>query len=382
MSRIRIVIADDEPVVRKALEQLIASEPTLRLVGVAADSDEVVDLAGRLQPDVALLDVRMPGGGPEAARGIRECSAYTKVIALSAYADRETVLEMIRSGAAGYLVKGAAGAEVLDTISRCARGESRLSGEITGDVVAELSDHLERAAAVDEIHRSQVERIQRVLGGNELGIVLQPIADLETGEVIGYEALSRFLEPTASPAEWFGDADTVGLRAELELHALRAALARLDSLPPSSFLSINISPDSLAFEPCRGLDADTCSRIVLELTEHAPVDDYDAVARALASARADGVRIAIDDVGAGFASLRHILHVAPEFIKLDSSLTHDVQDDPGRRAVAQAMITFATELRATIIAEGIETEEQLQTLRALGVRYGQGFYIARPSRFP
>ena len=90
----------------------------------------------------------------------------------------------------------------------------------------------------------------------------------------------------------------------------------------------------------------------------------------------------MDDVGAGFASLRHILQLAPEFIKLDATLTQDVDRDPGRCALAQAMITFAAELGATIVAEGIETADQLTTLQRLGVRYGQGFYIARPGPLP
>ena len=106
--RVRILIADDEPVVRAALGQLIASEPAFELVGIAKDSDDAIAIAEHLRPDVVLVDVRMPGGGgPAAARGIRKGSSQTKVVALSAYGDRDTVLEMIRSGAVGYLVKGA-----------------------------------------------------------------------------------------------------------------------------------------------------------------------------------------------------------------------------------------------------------------------------------
>ncbi len=152
-AKVRIVIADDEPVVRAALAQLIASEPAFDLVGIAEDTAAAIALAERLRPDVALVDVRMPGGGPLAARWILAASAETKIVALSAYGDRETVLEMIRSGATGYLVKGASGHELLETIGRCARGESRVSGEITGDVVAELSQHLERAAQAEESRR-------------------------------------------------------------------------------------------------------------------------------------------------------------------------------------------------------------------------------------
>jgi EAL domain-containing protein (putative c-di-GMP-specific phosphodiesterase class I) len=123
-------------------------------------------------------------------------------------------------------------------------------------------------------------------------------------------------------------------------------------------------------------------RIVLEVTEHAAVRDYGRLNAAVGTLRSRGVRLAVDDAGSGFASLQHILRLAPDFIKLDMELTRDVDNDLARRALAAALISFAAEIGATIIAEGIETEAELSTLRDLGVAYGQGFFLARPAELP
>ncbi|HXG76057.1 MAG TPA: EAL domain-containing protein [Gaiellaceae bacterium] len=208
--------------------------------------------------------------------------------------------------------------------------------------------------------------------------MFQPIVDLTTGRTAGLEALSRFPPDLPGPEQWFASAEAVGLRRELEAHAAAEALRFLDAIDGSLFLSLNLSPDALRLRPCAHLPKARRRRVVLGLTEHAPVDDYDALCRELDRVRADGVRVAVDDAGAGFANLRHVLRVTPDFIKLDADLTHGIHDDRRRRALEHALVTFADELGATIVAEGIETEEELETLRSLGVGYGQGYYIARP----
>jgi EAL domain-containing protein (putative c-di-GMP-specific phosphodiesterase class I) len=117
----------------------------------------------------------------------------------------------------------------------------------------------------------------------------------------------------------------------------------------------------------------------LEITEHEAIDDYATLADALAPLRERGLRVAVDDVGAGYASLRHALQLAPDMVKMDISLTRDIDRDAGRRALATALISFAAETDMTIVAEGIETAGELHALRELGVKYGQGFYLARPA---
>ena len=382
MGPIRVLIAEDERVIRDALARMVDDEETLELVAVAADAEEAAALAGRERPDVALIDVKMPGGGGvKATREIRRLSPQTRVVALSAYDDRGTVLQMVRAGVSGYLVKGGPPEEIVETIHRSVRGYGALSGEVAAEVIAELGGHLAREELENEERRMAVERIERAIRGDGVGMVYQPIFDLENQRPIGYEALARFsMEPNRPPDVWFEEGAAVGLGPELELAALSFAMAEIGSLPDGAYLAVNISPAtalSAQFQQAAArLDA---GRLVVEITEHAKVEDYEALAHSLRTVRSRGARLAIDDAGAGFASLRHILLLAPEVIKLDISLTRDVHSDRARRALASALISFASEIEATIVAEGIETQDEMDALRSLGVRYGQGFFLARPA---
>ena len=121
--------------------------------------------------------------------------------------------------------------------------------------------------------------------------------------------------------------------------------------------------------------------IVLEITEHDPIDDYTTMVAGLRTI-GEGVRIAVDDAGAGYAGLRQILEMRPDVVKLDIALVHGIDGDPARRALASAMVAFAFDTGATVLAEGIETTDELETLRSLGVSLGQGFLLARPAPAP
>lgn len=381
---IRVLVAEDESILAHVLSELIATEPSMELVGLATDAPEAVELAAAASPDVALVDVKMPGGGgPRAAREIRERSPQTAVLALSAYEDQGSVLEMLRAGAVGYLVKGGTVEQILDGIRRACQGQSILSAEVAGNVVRELAAHLERdQRAVEEVE-DRTRRVRNLLASGGPDVALQPIAELATGRVVGVEALARFREPPPRPDLWFDEAASVGLRTELELAALHSALDRLHALPPTAYLSVNMSPAIAAQDEAREMLGQTVSeRVVLEITEHAPVEDYDTLGRVLADVRAQGTRLAVDDAGAGFASLRHILRLEPDIIKLDITLTRDIDRDRARRALASGLIAFATEIGAAIVAEGIETRDEIRTLQDLGVEYGQGYFLARPAPDP
>ena len=194
------------------------------------------------------------------------------------------------------------------------------------------------------------------------------------------EALARFLtEPMRGPAVWFAEANEVGLGVELELAAMRAALLRLDEFPPGVSIALNVSPATALDPRFSELLLGVAGRVVIEITEHAQVDDYDALCDALAPLRERGAQLAIDDVGAGFANLRHILRLAPDLVKLDLSLTQEIARDPAREALASSLVGFAEGVGASIVAEGISSDEDLALLRMLGVDYGQGFHLARPS---
>jgi EAL domain-containing protein (putative c-di-GMP-specific phosphodiesterase class I) len=247
----------------------------------------------------------------------------------------------------------------------------------------ELRELFRRNQATADTMREAEEarqRIARVLAGVGLRMLFQPIANLETGGVAGVEALARFTDGRG-PDTWFAEASSVDLEEELDLAAVRAALSQLDHLPRGAFLSMNLSSGTAASDMLRDLlDPFPCERVVLEITEHAPIEDYEALDESLRWIRHRGGRLAVDDAGAGFASLRHILSLAPDVIKLDISLTRNIDTDQARRALARAFITFAGEIDAMIVAEGIETQAELECLHELGVTYGQGYHVARPGR--
>jgi EAL domain-containing protein (putative c-di-GMP-specific phosphodiesterase class I)/DNA-binding NarL/FixJ family response regulator len=375
---ITVLIADDEPLVRTFLTELLNDNELFEVVAAGASADEAIELAASVLPALALLDVKMPGGGAQAIRGILACSPNTRIVALSAYDDDAVALEMIRAGAVSYIVKGAPPEEIVETAIRSARGESVLSAEISSGVIGHLAAHLQKSDHAASGQRRVLERIQRVIDERLFDTVFQPIISLETRQVIGHEALTRFRSgPVQGPDLWFAEAELVGLRATLELVTAWAAVSRFQEANRKGFLSLNASPDTLGqcAQLSHGIGGD---RLVVEVTEHAAIDDYDALQPALSAMRRQGIRIAVDDAGAGFSSLRHALELDPDYVKLDVSLTQGIDRDRKRRALAAGMIGFANELGAAIVAEGIEAAPELETLRELGVPYGQGYLIGRP----
>jgi len=390
MDRIRVLIADDEQSVLDVLTALMDAESDLEVAASARDAETAIQLATREQPDVAILDVRMPGGGgPRAAREILRRSPDSRVIALSAHEEIDSVLEMLRAGALGYVVKGDSTDAIVKAIHRSLDHQGTFSSQVTGDMAHALAEQLHMVSQGSEQRRQEVEdRISRVLDGDgdgdELYMAYQPIFDLRDNEVVGLEALARFTSPPdRSTDTWLAEADAVGRLLEMELACLRTAIRDLERLPEEAYLSLNVSP-AMAIAPelhevLGGLPAE---RLVLEMTEHARVDDYPALKAALGTFRERGIRLAIDDAGAGFASLRHIVLLHPDFIKLDMTLTRDVHVDETRRALVAALVAFGSQIGAKVVAEGVEFAEQLATLRQAGVQFGQGFYLARPQALP
>ena len=385
MDTIRVLIADDEPRLRSALADLIASEESMRLVGSAGDAEEAISLAEVIRPDVAIVDVKMPaGGGPRAARGIMQASPDTRVIALSAHEDRETVLEMLRAGAVSYLVKGTAPDEIVRSIGRAAQGQASLSNEVMDGIVHELTTKLRREEGVTVDRLARQNRVRQLIEGDGMTMHFQPIVDLGSGAVVGSEALARFSDdPSRPPDERFRDATEAGLGAELELAAIRMALAEVGNAPQGTYISVNASHRVAMHGGLLALlDEAPVERLVVEITEHEPVEDYEALTSGLQVLRRRGVRIAIDDAGAGFSSLRHTLRLEPDIVKLDISITRDVDRDRGRRALASALISFADEMGMAIVAEGVETPAERATLLELGVPFGQGYLFAKPAPLP
>jgi EAL domain-containing protein (putative c-di-GMP-specific phosphodiesterase class I) len=210
-------------------------------------------------------------------------------------------------------------------------------------------------------------------------VVLQPIVELSTGERIGAEALSRFPPAWGQPPDvCFAEAHSVELGDELELQALASAAEHLDVVP--GYIAMNISPATLLTPQAAELfDRLPLDRVLLELSEHDQVEDYDALMAVLTPLRARGMRLAIDDVGAGFSSLRHIVLTAPDVIKLDRSMIDGVSTDPVLTTLVRSLVSFGHDCNSQVVAEGVETEADAAALRALGVDYGQGWHFGRPA---
>jgi len=249
---------------------------------------------------------------------------------------------------------------------------------ILADIVAQqMIRVVDQTRRVDALAAST----RRVLAEKAFSIVYQPIWDFHTLQPVGVEALCRFTEePYRSPDQWFAEAFEAGLGVDLELAAIEASLGALSVLPEPIYVSVNASPQTiLSGRLMSVLDGAPLGRVALEVTEHAEVDDYGELAAALQPLREAGVRLSIDDAGAGFSSLQHILQLKPDRIKLDMSLTRSIDSDPARRALASALVFFVREMGSKLIAEGIERQEELDVLRMLGVHKGQGYLLARPS---
>jgi EAL domain-containing protein (putative c-di-GMP-specific phosphodiesterase class I) len=226
--------------------------------------------------------------------------------------------------------------------------------------------------------------IERVLAdpGRHLSLAYQPVVDLQRGAVVGYEALARFDgPPSAPPDRWFAAAAGEGLAAQLEAAVLEQALPTRLELPPDCFLSVNISPNLVLDRMVQRVltEAGDLPGVVLELTEHDRIDDYGGLRRALGRLRSSGVDVAMDDAGAGYAGLSSLIALRPDLVKLDRSLIAGIDLDPVKRELVELLGSMAGRMDAWVLAEGIEREEELDTLVRLGVPLGQGFLLGRPA---
>jgi EAL domain-containing protein (putative c-di-GMP-specific phosphodiesterase class I) len=221
--------------------------------------------------------------------------------------------------------------------------------------------------------------LRRVLAGRRFFPVYQPIVALQTRDVIGYEALTRFADGTP-PDVRFARAALVGLGFDFELAAIDAAIAAAPPIAAGGFLALNVSPGLVvtAGKSLKRALKRWNGRIVLEVTEHAPIANYEEFRWAVG--RVGTVEVSIDDAGAGYASLRHILELGPAWVKLDMSLVRNIDADPLRQALVAGLAHFGNRAGPRLVAEGVEREEEAQCLLSLGVEYAQGHLVGYPER--
>jgi len=247
---------------------------------------------------------------------------------------------------------------------------------VIAKAVSELLEEEQRHRDLDDQVRL---RVSNLVAAGGPAIVYQPIVDARTHRWAGLEALSRFPSDSGlTTEEWYLGAASVGAERDLELVAARTAVAALDRV--EGYLSLNLSAATVCTEQGQAFLAGLpLPRIVVELTEHAEVVDYSDLLGVLAPLRAAGMRIAVDDTGAGFASLRHVLRLGADIIKLDRSLISGLEHDPVRQALVGALTRFAAETGSHVVAEGVETTGELSAVRDLGVQCVQGYLLGRPA---
>jgi PAS domain S-box-containing protein len=266
----------------------------------------------------------------------------------------------------------------------CVDAEGSAGATDVAELLPAVTEFADLAGALigrDVNQRAEVgrgrDRISEIIAQRAFHPVFQPIADIGRHRIVGYEALTRF-DSGSNPEVVFAEADTVGLGHELEAATLEAALEASAALPRRAWLNLNASPGLvIAGEPLKSILSGSKRRLVLEVTEHTAIENYPVFLEAMA-ALGPKVRLAVDDAGAGFASLRHILELRPAYVKLDRWLVAGLDSDDARQAMIVGLRHFAGATGCRLIAEGIETEGELAVLRALDISLGQGYLLGRP----
>lgn len=379
-----VLIVDDNPS-NVALLQALLDEQGLFRVYTETDPRQVPRQLAQNDPDLVLLDLHMPYvDGHEVLTQIKLFAAGSFLPVLVLTADTTTTARdrALAQGAQDYLTKPIDSGETALRIANLLR-------------TRQLFTTLRQARLLDaQAHpadgRTETEtreRILSVLRTRGVTPVYQPVVDVHTLKPVGYEGLSRFPGTDhGGPDRWFGDAFGVGLGIELEWLAASKVLNYLEILPtqqPDAFLAVNMSPASvlqlLTHQLC---DPALYPKVVIELTEHLPVEDYAAVHESLTAMRERGSRLAADDLGSGYAGFRHLIRLQPDIIKLDISLVRGIHRNKGQRALASALVAFAGDVDARVIAEGVEEQGELEALRDIGVPWAQGYYLGRPAPLP
>ena len=372
MDPVTIVIAEDEPEVREVLRTVIATDASLRLVGAAEEAETAIELASRHRPDVALVDVRMPGGGGlRATREILARSPDTRVVAFSAFEDVETVLAMLKAGARFYVSKSDSTEEILQAIHRAVEDDGEDRTDIERVVVAldAWRGHRTRNGSLDEL---RTERIRSALEPDEMRIELLPICDLGSGDPVGWHASPALTTIERSWSAMLADARSVGMLPELELASIALALEHVRDVPGDDWMCLSVSPETARSSELIGLlDGADVDRVVLALNDPNPAFGRAGVERSMRRWREAGVRVGIQDVGCGTDTLRLFVRIQPELIWLDPVLAAGVEEDRSRQRLVEGLVSIATDLGATLIATGVGSRSAAEALSGLGVELGQ-----------
>ncbi len=368
-----VLIADDEPLLLNSLRRILESSG--HTVDTASDGRSALDLINREQFDAIISDISMPGvDGIQLLRAVRERDADVPVILITGNPAVETAVQGVEHGIVAYMVKPFDLREFQRVIAKAVR--LRRLAKLSRDAVAFLQSSDRRSGDRAEIEAA----FHRAL--RSLWVAFHPIVNWGERRVYGYEALVRTAEPRLNdPATLFSIAHRVGKLNDLGRRIRELAALSALAGPEDAILYINLHPQDLRDDTIYLSSAplsNLAPRIVLEITERASLTGIDDLPARIRTLRQMGFRIAIDDFGAGYSGLGTFAQLEPEVVKLDISLVAEVHKSPTKQKLIRSMTDLCHELGIQVIAEGIETPEERDTVLALGCDLLQGFLFARP----
>ena len=374
----KILVVDDEPALRQAYVRI--------LTGAGFDAHGVGDgreAAGALETgtyDAILSDITMPGmDGIQLLRAVRKRDLDVPVLLVTANPTVETAVQAIEFGALRYLIKPVEKGVLIEALSSAVKlyqlaRVKREAAAYLGHVGRQVGDRAGLEASVE-----------RAL--DSLWMAYQPIVDFRRQKVVAYEALLRTSEPTLpNPDALLFAAERLGRLNDIG-RAVRASVAGTLAVHPEiGNLYINLHPRDILDDTLYSADAPLApfaERVVLEITERAAMDDIGNIPVRIARLRELGYRVAIDDLGAGYAGLHYFAQLTPDVVKLDISLVRNVHQEAIKRKLIGSLTTLCRDLGMMVVAEGVETAAERDVVMELGCDLLQGYLFARPGRpFP
>jgi EAL domain-containing protein (putative c-di-GMP-specific phosphodiesterase class I)/CheY-like chemotaxis protein len=373
-----LVVDDDESFLRVMARSLLAAGYE---VSTATDGMRALDLLAEAQFDTIISDIDMPRmNGIQFLKNVRQRDADVPVVLITGNPDLGSAVEAVAHGALQYLIKPVDTEELRKVVAR-AVGLSQMA-KLKRDAFALASDRNFLGASD---HLALGATFERAL--ETLWMAYQPIVRAADRSLFGYEALLRSEEKALPhPGAILDAAERLGRLDDLGRSTRAAACAPLAQAPPGCVLFVNLHArdlmDDLLVSPKSPLSA-VANRVVLEITERASLERVKDVRVKIAELRRMGFRIAIDDLGAGYAGLTSFATLEPEFVKLDMSLVRDIDHNHTKATVVRSMVSVCKELSMMVVAEGVETPQECDLLVALGCDFLQGYLLAKPGRaFP
>jgi EAL domain-containing protein (putative c-di-GMP-specific phosphodiesterase class I) len=371
-------LVDDEPSLRRGVARLLGAAGYE--VSSAANGREAMELIERTTFDVIVSDIRMPGmDGLSLLRAVRARDLDVPVVFLTGSPSLETAMQAVEHGAFRYLKKPIDGTE-LTSLVRLAAQVGRLA-RVRREALDQGVAGEARANALGD--RAALEaRFDSAL--DKMWMAMQPILSWRTRSVFAYEALLRSEEPLlASPEALLDAAERLGRSQELGRRIRRCVADQMIAVPPSVLVFVNVRPLDLLDDELASPDGALTSfahGIVLEVTERAALEQIHGLVPAVQRLRALGYRIALDDLGAGYAGLSSFALLEPEIVKVDMSLIRGIHQSPTKQKLFRSFASLCREINTEIIAEGVEVADELSCLNDLGGDLYQGYLFARPGR--